>query len=189
MLAVVAVDSDGRHGLGHGDHRHVDRPGHPLGRAVAGPGLGGGDGGLGHQVHVRPGDPRGVGGEDDGAVHLGQLRQALGRVLRIEQEPTRAHPETPGSSPTRITRRAPPAESGRGPPELGARRNHRQRSFRGSLPPAPSATPASYPAAPRAPASDWSRLSASARVRPPAPPIRPAPPQVQRPWRRAPRPG
>ena len=40
-------------------------------------------------------------------------------------------------------------------------------SFRGWLPPAPSATPASYPARPASPASDRTRLRASASVRTP----------------------
>ena len=43
VLGVAAVDGDHPHGGRHRDHRHVDRPGHALGRAVAGPGLDGGD--------------------------------------------------------------------------------------------------------------------------------------------------
>ena len=78
-------------------HRHVDRAGHALGRAVAGAGLAGGHGRVGHEVHVGPGDAAGVGGEDDGAVHLGELLQALRAVGRVEQEPTRADAEHIGA--------------------------------------------------------------------------------------------
>ena len=93
VLLVVAVDGDGGHGLGDRDDGHVDGAGHPLGRAVTGARLRRGDGGLGHQVHVGPGDARGVGGENDGAVHLGQLGEPLGAVLGIEQEPAGADRE------------------------------------------------------------------------------------------------
>ena len=93
VLLVVAVDGDGGHGLGHRNDRHVDGAGHPLGRAVAGARLRGGDGRLGHQVHVGPGDARGVRRQNDGAVHLGQLGEALGGVLGIEQEPAGADRE------------------------------------------------------------------------------------------------
>ena len=86
VLQIVAVDGDGGHGLGHGDHRDVDGAGHPLGRAVPGAGLGGGDARVGNEMHVGPGDARGVTGQNDGAVHFGQLGQPLRAVLRIEQE-------------------------------------------------------------------------------------------------------
>ena len=86
VLQAVAVDGDGGHGLGDGDHRHVDGAGHPLGRAVPGAGLGGGDARIGDEVHVGPGDAGGIGGQNDGAVHFGQLGQPLGAVLGIEQE-------------------------------------------------------------------------------------------------------
>ena len=52
--------------------------------------LGRGDVGIGHQVHVPPGHPGAIGGQDEGAVHLGQLRQALGRELGVEQKPAGA---------------------------------------------------------------------------------------------------
>ena len=46
--------------------------------------------GVGHQVDVGPGDAAGVGGQDDGAVHLRQLGQALRAVGGVEQEAARA---------------------------------------------------------------------------------------------------
>jgi hypothetical protein len=46
--------------------------------------------GIGNQVDVGPGDAAGVGGQDDGAVHLGQLGQALRAELGVEQEPARS---------------------------------------------------------------------------------------------------
>ena len=76
---------------------HVDRAGHPLGGAVAGAGLGGGHVGVGHEVHVGPGDAAGVGGQDDGAVHLGQLGQALRAERGVEQEAARADVEHLGA--------------------------------------------------------------------------------------------
>jgi len=48
---------------------------------------------IGDQVHVGAGDATGIGGQDDGAVHLGQLRQALGRELGVEQESAAANRE------------------------------------------------------------------------------------------------
>ena len=90
VLLVVAVDGDDRHGGRHRDDRHVDRAGHPLGRSVPGARLRGGDGGLGHQVHVGPGDAGGVAGQDDGPVHLRQLGEALRAELGVEQEAARA---------------------------------------------------------------------------------------------------
>src|SRR6187431_2996153 len=50
-----------------------------------GAGLGGGHVGVGHEVHVGPGDSAGVGSQDDGAVHLGQLGEALGAEGGVEQ--------------------------------------------------------------------------------------------------------
>ena len=90
VLLVAGVDRDDRHVLGDRDHRHVDRARHPLGRAVAGAGLRGGDVRVRHQVDVGAGDPAGVGGEDDGAVHLRQLREALRAERGVEQEAARA---------------------------------------------------------------------------------------------------
>ena len=91
------VDGDDGHVLGHRDHRHVDRSGHPLGRAVAGAGLGRGHVRVRHEVHVGPGDAAGVGGEDDGAVHLRQLRQPLRAERGVEQEAARADVEHVGT--------------------------------------------------------------------------------------------
>ena len=82
VLLVAAVHGDGVHALGDGDDGHVDGPSHPLGGAVPGAGLGRGDVGVGHQVHVGPGDPAGIAGQDERAVHLGQLVQPLGAERR-----------------------------------------------------------------------------------------------------------
>ena len=90
VLLVAGVDGDDRHVLGHRDHRHVDRAGHPLGGAVPGAGLRRGHVRVRHEVHVGPGDAAGVGGQDDGAVHLRQLRQALRAEGGVEQEAARA---------------------------------------------------------------------------------------------------
>ena len=86
VLLVVAVDRDHGPVLGHRDDRDIDRAGHPLRSAVPGAGLRGGHVGIGHQMDVGPGDAGGVGRQDDGAVHLGQLRQPLGTELGVEQE-------------------------------------------------------------------------------------------------------
>ena len=128
VLEVVAVDGDHRHGRRHRQDRDVDGPGHPLGRPVPGARLRGGDGGLRHQVDVGPGDPGGVGGQDDGPVHLGQLGEALGAELGVEQEPARAdgqharaRPPPPPGAPRLARRiRSSPSRSGR------ARRRHGQ---------------------------------------------------------------
>ena len=116
VLLVAHVDGDDRHVLGHRDHRHVDRAGHPLGGAVAGAGLGRGHVGVGHQVHVGPGDAAGVGGQDDGAVHLGQLGQALRAEGGVEQEAARADVEHLGTVAHDDQRaHLAPAGCGRGP--------------------------------------------------------------------------
>ena len=49
--------------------------------------------GFGHEVHVGAGDAAGVGGQDDGAVHLGQLREPLRAEGGVEQEPAGADVE------------------------------------------------------------------------------------------------
>ena len=85
-LLVAEVDGDRVARLRYRHDRHAEGARHPLGRAVPGAGLRGGDRGVGHQVHVGPGDAAGVVGQDDGAVHLGQLRQPLGRERGVEQE-------------------------------------------------------------------------------------------------------
>jgi hypothetical protein len=41
-------------------------------------------------VDVGPGDARRVGGQDDRAVHLRELREPLRRELRVEEEPAGA---------------------------------------------------------------------------------------------------
>ena len=93
MLLVVAVHGDDRHVLRDRDDRHVDRPGHPLGGSVPGPGLRGRHVGVGDEVDVGPGDAPGVRRQDDRPVHLGQLRQALRAELGVEQEAPRADVE------------------------------------------------------------------------------------------------
>ena len=47
-------------------------------------------------MHVGPGDARGGGGQDDGAVHLRQFGQPLGAVLRIKEEAPGADREDGG---------------------------------------------------------------------------------------------
>ena len=74
----------------------IDRA-HALGRAVARAGLARGHARIGHEMHVGPRDATGIGGEDDGAVHLGQLLQPLRAVCRVEQEPARADAEHVGA--------------------------------------------------------------------------------------------
>ena len=93
VLLAASVDRDQRHVLRHGDHRDVELAADALGGAVPGAGLRRGHVGIGHEVHVGAGHPRRVGRQDDGAVHLGQLREPLGRELGVEQEPARAHRE------------------------------------------------------------------------------------------------
>src|SRR5579875_1843447 len=45
------------------------------------------DGGIGRQLDVDVGDLGGVGAQHDGAVHLGQLVEQLGRVVEVELDP------------------------------------------------------------------------------------------------------
>ena len=86
VLGAAGVHADDAHLLAGADDRHLQRASDTLGGAVTGAGLAGGHGGVGHQVHVGPGDARAVGAEDDRAVHLGQLGHALRAVRRVEQE-------------------------------------------------------------------------------------------------------
>ena len=71
------------------DDGGVDLLADALGGAVAGPGLGGRDVRVGDQVHVGPGDPGAVGREDHRPVHLGQLREPLGRELGVDEKAAR----------------------------------------------------------------------------------------------------
>ena len=95
-LLVAQVDGDRVPRLRHRHDGHAEGARHPFGGAVARAGLRGGDRGIGHQVHVGPGDATGVVGQDDGAVHLRQLRQALGREGGVEEEAARADPQHRG---------------------------------------------------------------------------------------------
>ena len=71
---------------------------------------------VGHQVHVGPGDAAGVGGQDDGAVHLGQLGEPLRAEGGVEQEPARADVEHLGPvADDDRARPCRPAGCGRGP--------------------------------------------------------------------------
>ena len=97
LLVALVVHGDDAHLLGHGDDRDRDLAGDPLGGAVPGAGLVGGDVGVGHEVHVGARDPGAVGGEDDRAVHLGQLREALRRELGVEEEAAGADVQDGGS--------------------------------------------------------------------------------------------
>ena len=85
-LVPAVVDRHDAHLFRDGEHRHLDLARDALGGAVAGPGLGGRDVGVGNEVDVGAGDARAVGREDDRAVHLGELRQALRGELGVEEE-------------------------------------------------------------------------------------------------------
>ena len=89
MAVVVAVHGDEAHGGGDRHHRHVDGPGHPLGRAVARAGLDGGNRGVGHEVDIGARDASRIGRQDHRPVHLRQLREPLRTELGIEEEPPR----------------------------------------------------------------------------------------------------
>ena len=96
-FGLAHVDGDHRHVFGDRDDRHVDRAGDALGGAMARAGFARGHARIGHEMHVGPRDAAGVGGEDDGAVHLGQLLESLRAVGRVEQEPARADAEHIGT--------------------------------------------------------------------------------------------
>ena len=85
-LGAAGVDVDHAHLLGGRDDGHVERTGDTLGGAVAGAGLAGGHRRIGHEVDVGASDPAAVGGDDDGAVHLRQLGQALRAERGVDEE-------------------------------------------------------------------------------------------------------
>ena len=58
VLRAAGVDVDDAHLLADADDRHLQRPGDALGGAVAGAGLAGRHGRVGHEVDVGPGDAR-----------------------------------------------------------------------------------------------------------------------------------
>ena len=95
QLVTVVAGVDGHHGhvLRNGDARHPDAARHAFRGAVPGTGLLGGDVGVGHQVHVRPGDVGRIRGQHDGAVGLGQLRESLGREGGVHEESARGDVE------------------------------------------------------------------------------------------------
>ena len=80
------VDADDVHRLAHRDDREAGLQGDPLGGAVPGAGLLGGDGRVGHEVHAGAHDARAVVGDDHRAVHLGQLAQPGGRQRDVQRE-------------------------------------------------------------------------------------------------------
>ena len=88
---ALAVDVEGGdlHRLAHRDDRVAGLTGDALGGAVAHAGLGGLDGGGGHELDVGAADAAGARVDDDGAVHLGQLAQPRGGELDIEVESAR----------------------------------------------------------------------------------------------------
>ena len=90
VLGAAGVDVDDAHLLAGRHHRDLQRAGDALGGAVAGAGLAGRHRRVGHEVDVGPGDAAAVGGDDDGAVHLGQLGQALRAVRGVDEEAARA---------------------------------------------------------------------------------------------------
>ena len=83
---LADVRRDDLHRLRHRDHREAGLPGDPVGGAVPGAGLLGGDRVVGHQVHGRAVDAGDVLVDDDRAVHLGQLAQAGGGERHVEGE-------------------------------------------------------------------------------------------------------
>src|SRR5690606_22959629 len=70
VLGTAGVEIDDAHLLAGRHDGHVERPGDALGGAVAGAGLAGRHGGVGHEVDVRPGDAVAGGRDDDRPVHL-----------------------------------------------------------------------------------------------------------------------
>ena len=89
---VAEVPEEHGHGfplLRDRDHERVGLLGHTLCRAVPRPRLGGGDRRVGHELDVRVDELRDVGVDDDGAVHLGQLVEELGREGKVEPHPAR----------------------------------------------------------------------------------------------------
>ena len=90
VLRAAGVDVDDAHLLARRDHGHLQRARHPLGRAMPGARLARGHRRVGNEVDVGPGDAAAVGGDDDGAVHLGQLGEALRAVRRVDEEAARA---------------------------------------------------------------------------------------------------
>ena len=53
---------------------------------MPGTGLDGGSARIREEVHVGASDTRGIGRQDDGTIHLGQLGQTLGRVFGVEKK-------------------------------------------------------------------------------------------------------
>ena len=89
VLDPLDVERDDVAALRDRDHQRLGLLGDALGGAVAGPGLHREDRRVGHQLHVRPGDLRGVGGQDDRAVHLRHLVEQRRRVVDVELDPAR----------------------------------------------------------------------------------------------------
>jgi hypothetical protein len=87
VLGAVEVERDHLAALRDRDHQGVGLLGDALGGAVAGAGLEREDRGIRHQLHVRPEDLGGVGGEDDRPVHLRQLVEQRGGVVDLELDP------------------------------------------------------------------------------------------------------
>ena len=72
-FAAAGVHVDDAHLLAGRHDGNGERAGHAFGRAVAGSGLARRDRGVGNEVHVGASDATAVAGDDDRAVHLGEL--------------------------------------------------------------------------------------------------------------------
>ena len=132
---------------------------------------------LGIEVHVGPGDAGGVGGQDDGAVHLGQLGEALGVILGVEEEAAGAdgeHGRVVAHEDQRpVLRLQDPVEA---LAERGARRDQRQRVVQRLAAAGTVDHPGIVPGPFRRPASERPGPGlppACARRAPPCPPARP----------------
>ena len=84
VLRAVEVERHHVAACGDGDHQRVGLLRDALGGAVPGAGLEREDRGVGHELDVGPEDLGAVRGEDDRAVHLGQLVEQRGRVVDVE---------------------------------------------------------------------------------------------------------
>src|SRR5690606_38507902 len=92
VAGAVDVERDDAHRLADRHDGVAGLPGDPLGGAVPGAGLVGGDAGIGHQVHGGPHDAVVAGAQHDRAVHLRQLAQPGRGELHVELEPAGAEP-------------------------------------------------------------------------------------------------
>ncbi len=111
-----------------GDHERVRLLGDALGGAVPGAGLVREDRRIGHQLHVRHRDLRGVRVEDDRPVHLRDLVEERGGVVDVELDPAGVQEaEVLGLADHDQTARARMQDALDALPQRGAGRDHLQR--------------------------------------------------------------